>query len=129
MGIATSQPPDHSLDDGEHETAQLVIDAMNMAIAPRKPESVMHHSDQGSHYTSLAFGQRCKELGVRRSMGSAGDSSDNAMYERFCDTLACEVLDHRKFPTKAEACVACFEFIEDWHNPSPRLRRVSIAKG
>lgn len=105
---------------GNTQQAQLVIDAMNMAITQRKPESVIHHSDQGSQYTSVAFGLRCKEMGVRPSMGSVGDCYDNAMCESFFATLECELLDRRKFKTKAEARVACFEFIEGWYNPSRR---------
>lgn len=105
---------------GNRQKAQLVIDAMNMAITQRKPDSVIHHSDQGSQYTSVAFGLRCKEMGVRPSMGSVGDCYDNAMCESFFATLECELIDRRKFKTKAEARVACFEFIEGWYNPSRR---------
>jgi putative transposase len=105
---------------GTRQRAQLVIDAMNMAVTQRKPESVIHHSDQGSQYTSVAFGLRCKEMGVRPSMGSVGDCYDNAMCESFFATLECELLERRKFRTKAEARVACFEFIEGWYNPSRR---------
>lgn len=100
--------------------AQLVIDAMNMAIGQRRPANVIHHSDQGSQYTSVAFGLRCKEAGVRPSMGSVGDACDNAMCESFFATLECELLDRRKFRTKAEARMAIFEFIEGWYNPSRR---------
>ena len=53
---------------GDEMTAQLVNDALNMAGTQRKPTTVIHHSDQGSQYTSLAFGNRCKVLGVRPSM-------------------------------------------------------------
>lgn len=105
---------------GNDQKAQLVIDAMNMAVTQRKPDCVIHHSDQGSQYTSVAFGLRCKEMGVRPSMGSVGDCYDNAMCESFFATLECELLDRRKFKTKAEARVACFEFIEGWYNPSRR---------
>ena len=105
---------------GTRQRTQLVLDAMNMAVTQRKPESVIHHSDQGSQYTSVAFGLRCKEMGVRPSMGSVGDCYDNAMCESFFATLECELLDRRKFRTKAEARVACFEFIEGWYNPSRR---------
>lgn len=103
---------------GNTQKAQLVIDAMNMAIAQRKPGNVIHHSDQGSQYTSVAFGLRCKEMGVRPSMGSVGDCFDNAMCESFFATLECELLDRRKFATRAEPRVACFEFIEGWYNSS-----------
>ncbi|AVO37133.1 IS3 family transposase [Pukyongiella litopenaei] len=105
---------------GTRQRTQLVLDAMNMAVTQRKPSSVIHHSDQGSQYTSVAFGLRCKEMGVRPSMGSVGDCYDNAMCESFFATLECELLERRKFRTKAEARVACFEFIEGWYNPSRR---------
>ena len=71
-------------------------------------------------YTSVAFGLRCKEAGVRPSMGSVGDAYDNAMWESFFATLECELLDRRKFQTKAEARMAIFEFIEGWYNPARR---------
>lgn len=105
---------------GHNLKAQLVIDAMNMAIGQRKPCNVIHHSDQGSQYTSVAFGLRCKEAGVRPSMGSVGDAYDNAMCESFFATLECELLDRRKIQTKAEARMAIFEFIEGWYNPARR---------
>ena len=60
-------------------STQLVLDALNMALATRRPKDVVHHSDQGSQYTSIAFGKRCREAGVRPSMGSVGDAYDNAM--------------------------------------------------
>jgi len=105
---------------GHDLKAQLVIDAMNMAIGQRRPNDVIHHSDQGSQYTSVAFGLRCKEAGIRPSMGSVGDAYDNAMCESFFATLECELLDRRKFRTKAEARMAIFEFIEGWYNSSRR---------
>jgi len=105
---------------GDTQKAQMVIDAMNMAITQRKPANVIHHSDQGSQYTSVAFGLRCKDMGVRPSMGSVGDCFDNAMCESFFATLECELLDRRKFTTKAEARVACFDYIERFYNPTRR---------
>lgn len=96
------------------------IDAVNMAIGQRRPADVIHHSDQGSQYTSIAFGLRCKEASIRPSMGSVGDAYDNAMCESFFATLECELLDRRKFSTKAEARMAVFEFIEGWYNPGRR---------
>ncbi len=77
-----------------HLGAELVVDALEMAIGQRRPGGVIHHSDQASQYTSLAFGKRCKEAGVRPSMGSVGDVYDNAMCESFFATLECELLDH-----------------------------------
>jgi putative transposase len=103
---------------------QLVLDALNMALAMRRPKSVIHHSDQGSQYASIAFGHRCREAGVRPSMGSVGDAYDNAMCESFFATLECELLDRRRFRTQAEARIAVFEFIEGFYNP--RRRHSSI---
>ncbi len=99
---------------------QLVLDAMNMALTQRNATNVIHHSDQGSQYTSVTFGLRCKEAGVRPSMGSVGDAYDNAMCESFFATLECELLDRRKFKTKTEARMAIFQFIEGWYNPGRR---------
>src|SRR5438309_647607 len=87
-----------------------------MAIGQRRSDGVIHHSDQGSQYTSLAFGKRCKEAGVRPSMGSVGDAYDNAMCESFFATLECELLDRHRFQSQAEARIAIFEFIEGWYN-------------
>jgi putative transposase len=64
-----------------HLRTEIVLDALNMALKQRRPAAVIHHSDQRCQYTSIAFGQRCREMGVRPSMGSVGDAYDNAMYE------------------------------------------------
>ena len=98
----------------------LVMDALHMAVQQRRPEGVIHHSDQGSQYTSLAFGQRCREAGVRPSMGSVGDCYDNALCESFFATFECELLDRHTFHTQAEARLVVFEFIEGWYNPHRR---------
>lgn len=100
-----------------HLRAELVLDALGMAVGQRRPEDVIHHSDQGSQYTSLAFGNRCREAGVRPSMGSVGDAYDNAMAESFFATLECELLARRRFASQAEARMACFSYIEGWYNP------------
>jgi putative transposase len=100
-----------------HLRAELVLDAMEMAIGQRRPKDVIHHSDQGSQYTSIAFGKRCGEAGVRPSMGSVGDAYDNAMAESFFSTLEAELLSRRRFTSQAEARMACFSFIERWYNP------------
>jgi putative transposase len=80
-----------------HLRTELVLAALEMAIAQRKPSHVIHHSDQGTQYTALAFGARCREAGVRPSMGSVGDAYDNAMCESFFATLECELLARRRF--------------------------------
>lgn len=100
-----------------HLRTELVLDALEMAIGQRRPGDVIHHSDQGSQYTSLAFGGRCREAGVRPSMGSVGDAYDNAMCESFFATLECELLERRRFASQVEAKMACFSFIEGWYNP------------
>lgn len=98
----------------------VVLDALNMAVAQRKPKSVIHHSDHGCQYTSLAFGRRCREVGVRPSRGSVGDAYDNAMCESFFASLECELLDRRRFRTQAEARMAVFRYIEGFYNPRRR---------
>lgn len=100
-----------------HLRAELVLDALEMAVGQRRPKDVVHHSDQGSQYTSLAFGKRCSEAGVRPSMGSVGDAYDNAMAESFFSTLEAELLSRRRFASQAEARMACFSYIEGWYNP------------
>jgi putative transposase len=99
---------------------ELVLKALNMALGQRRPAGVIHHSDQGSQYTSLAFGKRCDTAGVRPSMGSVGDCFDNAMCESFFATLECELLNRRSFKTQVEARMAVFDFIEGWYNPHRR---------
>jgi len=103
-----------------HLRTELVLAALDMAVAQRRPTGVIHHSDQGCQYTSLAFGRRCREAGVRPSMGSVGDAYDNAMCESFFATLECELLDRQRFPTQADARLAVFDFIEGWYNPRRR---------
>ena len=105
-----------------HLRTELVLDALNMALWQRRAHGVIHHSDQGSQYTSIAFGARCKEAGVRPSTGSVGDAYDNALCESFFATLECELLDRRSFRSHAEARMAIFEFIEGFYN---RRRRHS----
>ncbi|XXF79238.1 IS3 family transposase [Myxococcaceae bacterium GXIMD 01537] len=108
-----------------HLKAELVIAALDMAVAQRQPTDVVHHSDQGCQYTSLSFGQRCRQAGVRPSMGSVGDAYDNALCESFFASLECELLDRRTFRTHAEARMAVFQYIEGWYN----LRRRHSALG
>ena len=79
----------------QQQTADLVIQALNMALITRKPQGVNHQSDQGSQYTSVDFGKLCTEMGVRPSMGSVGDAYDNAMTESFFASLVCELIDRR----------------------------------
>jgi putative transposase len=100
-----------------HLRTGLVLDALEMAVGQRRPRDVIHHSDQGSQYTSLAFGARCREAGVRPSTGSVGDAYDNALCESFFATLECELLARRRFASQTEARMAVFSYVEGWYNP------------
>lgn len=103
-----------------HWRTELVLAALNMALGQRRPGAAIHHSDHGTQYTSIAFGPRCREAGVRRSMGSSGDCFDNAMRASFLATLECELLERRSFKTQVAARMAIFDFIEGWYNPHRR---------
>ena len=103
-----------------HLRTSLVLGALDMAITQRRPQGVIHHSDQGCQYTAIEFGRRCREAHVRPSMGSVGDCYDNAMCESFFATLECELLDRVRLRTLADARTVVFEFIEGWYNPTRR---------
>jgi putative transposase len=111
-----------------HLRTEVVLTALNTALAQRRPMRVVHHSDHGCQYTSYAFGKRCQEMNVMPSMGSVGDAYDNAMAESLFATLEKELLDRRRFKSQAEARIAVFEWIEGWYNPHRRhssLGRIS----
>lgn len=103
-----------------HLRTELVLEALDMALEQRRPDRVIHHSDQGCQYTAYAFGKRCEATGVRPSMGSVGDAYDNAMAESFFASLECELLDRRVFRSQAEARMEVFRYIEGWYNPRRR---------
>jgi len=105
---------------------QLVLDALDMALATRRPRGVIHHSDQGSQYTSIEFGHRCREAGVRPSMGSVGDAYDNAMCESFFATLECELLARCRFKTQAEARSRIGGYIAFYNCSSERTSRYVV---
>ena len=98
----------------------VILAALEMAASQRNARGVIHHSDQGTQYTSIAFGARCRTFGVRPSMGSVGDAYDNAMCESFFASIECELFDRTSFKTHAEARAAIFEWIEGWYNPRRR---------
>lgn len=104
----------------DHLQTGLVIDALDMAIWNRNPVDVIHHSDHGSQYTSIAFGNRCTKAGVRPSLGSVGDCFDNAMCESFFASLECELIDRRRFATRKQARQEIFQYIEAWYNLNRR---------
>ena len=99
-----------------HLRVDLVLGALEMATEQRVPTGVVHHSDQGSQYTSIDFGQRCREAGVQPSMGSVGDCYDNALCESFFATLECELLDGSAYADPVEARASLFSFIEGFYN-------------
>ncbi|WP_329430884.1 IS3 family transposase [Streptosporangium sp. NBC_01495] len=105
----------------DHMRTELVTDALAMAIHQRRPSAgVIHHSDKGSQYTSIAFGQRCEQAGVRPSTGRTGTCFDNAITESFFASLECELIDRRTFRTRSEAERAVFAYIEGFYNPRRR---------
>jgi len=99
----------------------LVVDALNMALWNRRPRpGLIHHSDRGGQYTSLAFGRRCREAGILPSMGRVGNAYDNAMAEAFFATLETELLTRRAFPHRGAARAALFDYIEGFYNSHRR---------
>ncbi len=104
---------------GETLRAELVVDALTMAVARRQPEEgLIHHSDRGCQYTSLEFGRALQQAGILSSMGSVGDAYDNAMAESFVSTLKRELIDRQVWSTREAARGAIFEYIEVFYNRS-----------
>ena len=105
----------------DHLRTELVLAALDMALWNRRPApGVIHHSDHGCQYTSLAFGRRCQETGVVPSYGSRGDCFDNAITESFFATLECELLQRQTFRTQTQARSAIFDYIEGFYNTHRR---------
>jgi putative transposase len=105
----------------EHMKTELVTDALNMAVHRRRPDAgLIHHSDQGSQYVSLGFGQAARDAGIAISMGSRGDCWDNAVAESFFATLKKELIHRQSWPTRRELSSAVFEYIEAFYNRDRR---------
>ena len=103
----------------DHMRAELVVDALEMALARRKPAAgLVHHSDQGSQFVSLVFAQRCQDAGVEISMGARGCAYDNAVKESFFASLKKELVYRQSWPTKADLRTAVFDYIEVFYNRS-----------
>ena len=101
--------------------AELVLDALGMAVTRRRPErGLIHHSDRGSQYTSLGFGKTLTDAGILQSIGRRGDAFDNAVAESFFATLETELFDRRTFKSRDQARLEVFEFIEGFYNPRRR---------
>ena len=100
-----------------HLRTELVADALDMAVGRRRPDAgLVHHSDQGCQYTSLEFGRTLKASGILPSMGSVGDAYDNAVAESFFATFKRELVYRTRFPTRAAARAAIFDYIEVFYN-------------
>ena len=111
----------------DHLRAELVIDALEMAVARRRPDrGLVHHSDQGSQYTSLVFTRRCSSVGIDVSMGSRGDCFDNSAIESFHATLKKDLIHRRSWPTKTDARTAIFGYIEAFYNRRRRHSRLGM---
>lgn len=105
----------------DHMRTELVTDALQMALARRRPEhGLIWHSDQGSQFVSLAFGQQARAAGIAQSMGSRGDCFDNAVAESFFGTLKKELIHRRSWPSKADLRTEVFDYIETFYNRQRR---------
>jgi putative transposase len=105
----------------EHMRAELVVDALEMALHRRRPNpGLICHSDQGSQFVSLAFGQKARDAGIAVSMGSKGCAYDNAVAESFFATLKKELVHRRTWPTRRELISEVFEFVEGFYNTTRR---------
>ncbi|MGH2802878.1 MAG: IS3 family transposase, partial [Thermoleophilaceae bacterium] len=101
----------------DHMRAELVVEALEMAIWQRRPAAgLVHHSDRGGQYVSLVFGQTARSAGIDISMGAKGCALDNAVAEAFFATLKKEFTRRRSWPTRRELQSAVFAWIEGWYN-------------
>jgi putative transposase len=105
----------------EHMRTELVADALQMAVARRRPKpGLIHHSDQGSQYVALGFGQQARDAGIAVSMGSKGDAYDNAVAESFFATIKKELVHRQSWPSRRDLSSAVFEYIEAFYNRKRR---------
>jgi putative transposase len=107
------------------KTVELVLETLDMAIWRRgqmRASGAVHHSDQGSQYTSFAFTKRLAAEGIVASMGSVGDALDNAMCESLIGTMKIEKLDRQPWRSVEDVRAGVFDWIETWYN---RRRRHS----
>ena len=104
---------------GESLATLLVSDALRRAIENRRPEGkqLLHHSDRGCQYTSDAYRQTLRTLGITCSMSRTGDCYDNAAMERFFWSLKHEWTNHENFADLQEARLSVFKYIETFYNP------------
>ena len=101
----------------DHLRTELALDALAMALGRRRPDAgLVHHTDRGCQYTAAAYRARLAAHGITCSMSRAGDCFDNAMAESFFATLKAELVDARRWPTRAAARTAIFAWIEVFYN-------------
>ena len=101
--------------------ADIVIDALGMATTMRKPgPGLVHHSDRGAQYRSLAFGRTLRDSGILASMGGVGAPHDNAVTESVMATIKKECVHRHTFKTRDAARLAIFRYIEGFYNPHRR---------
>jgi putative transposase len=106
---------------GSHMRAELVVDALKMALDRRRPApGLIHHSDQGSQYVSLIFGHTARQAEIALSMGATGNAYDNALAETFFATLKKELVNRCSWATRRELSAAVFDYIETFYNPYRR---------
>ncbi|MFD4144115.1 IS3 family transposase [Streptomyces sp. NPDC058572] len=98
--------------------ADLVLSSLEYALASREvePGTLVHHADHGCRYTSIKLTTRLLRAGVEASMGSVGDSYDNALAENLWMLIKAECVRGRIFATRAEANLALFEYIDGFYN-------------
>ncbi|WP_375790138.1 IS3 family transposase [Shigella boydii] len=101
----------------------FVLDALEQALWARRPSGMVHHSDKGSQYVSLAYTQRLKEAGLLASTGSTGDSYDNAMAESINGLYKAEVIHRKSWKNRAEVELATLTWV-DWYNNRRLLERL-----
>jgi putative transposase len=105
----------------EHMRTELLTDALQLAVHRRRPEpGLVHHSDQGSQYVALGFGQQARDAGIAVSMGSKGDAYDNAVAESFFATIKKELVHRQSSPSRRDLSSAVFEYIEAFYNRQKR---------
>jgi putative transposase len=103
-----------------HMRASLVVDALQMALHRRRPDpGLIHHSDHGGQYVSLAFGRAAREAGIAISIGSREDAYDNAVAETFFATLKKELVNRRSWPSRLELQSAVFRIHRGVLQPPP----------
>ena len=97
---------------------EFVLDALEQALYARQPErdgELIHHSDRGSQYVSIRYSERLAEAGIEPSVGSKGDSYDNALAETINGLYKAEVIHRRSWPTRESVELATLEWVS-WFN-------------